>query len=110
MFEKLLFVCALGFVATACSSSSNLEVPADEDRTEEEQDPDVLAPATAPSCDSACSTSTATCATAYVDLKGAQTTCDVYMGSCDLFLKAREGRNPQTGETIQIPPKTTLKR
>ncbi len=23
--------------------------------------------------------------------------------------KAREGRNPQTGETIQIPPKTTLK-
>ncbi|MBC7931998.1 MAG: HU family DNA-binding protein, partial [Rubrivivax sp.] len=23
--------------------------------------------------------------------------------------KAREGRNPQTGETIQIPAKTTLK-
>jgi hypothetical protein len=107
MFKKLLVVCAFALAATAC-----LDVPSDEDLTEEEQDLDVLAPPTSASCATACPATTSTCTTDCLDAAGYHTTCAAYEGSCDLMLerKAREGRNPQTGETIQIPPRTGVKR
>ena len=106
MFKKLLFVTALCVAVTAC-----LEVPSDEELTEQEQDLDLLAPPAPASCDSTCMLSTSTCTTACTASTGQQTTCAANEGSCIQLLerKAREGRNPQTGETIQIPAKTSLK-
>jgi hypothetical protein len=105
MFDKIRIACTLLFLTaglTAC-----LDVP--EDTTSDtEQDLLYEIGTKPPSCLSAC-TETASCSTTCTDSLGLTTTCyDVDV--CDpIEKKAREGRNPMTGETIQIPAKTTLK-
>ena len=110
MFKMLRIACVLAFFAAApaCLDTGSEDDPIE---SEEEQDLGLLAPPSAPSCESTCMSSTSTCTTACTAPTGQQTTCAANEGSCMQLLerKAREGRNPQTGETIQIPAKTTLK-
>src|SRR5687768_7932345 len=100
MIKNLRFVLALFLFAgltTAC-----LEEPtATLDQTDDSLLCSTCQPPP-PDCESVCTSTTS----------GTAVCTDEYTGdrsNCDTYRKAREGRNPMTGETIQIPAKTTLK-
>jgi hypothetical protein len=111
MLNIIRITCALLFVSVAaCVDTPEVTESTTEQSSELCDTCGTLDPNPTPACDVVCGDTTP-CATACIDAKGTETTC-LAIEICDPveLEKAREGRNPQTGKTIQMPAKSTLQR